>query len=224
MVFFAADSLNMPHTRSHRVRLLKKGAEGDLFLTRHDNATAVLKTRKKKPYRNETLDERIRRQRTIREAAALSEAKSFGVPSPLVYRVDVNDCTILMQHIPGEMVKGLAPQRLAAACRKIGAIAGLLHKNGMMHGDLTTSNFILYKGRVFAIDFGLAQKTLRIEDYAVDLRLFKEILGSEHVEHMDKLWSSFLQGYRSVVGQAKYSKITHHVSIIEGRGRYAAVV
>lgn len=217
-------SLIPERQKPNLMRLLKKGAEGDIFLTRHGGDYAILKTRKKKPYRNETLDNRIRKYRTIHEAQLLSEAKSVGVPTPLVYEVDTNNCTILMQRIPGTAVKNLKLQGLVAACTQIGRMAGLLHKNGMMHGDLTTSNFISYKSRIFAIDFGLAQKTPRIEDYAVDLRLFKEILGSEHVEFIDRLWPAFLKGYRSSLGQEKYSKILHHVSIIEGRGRYANVV
>lgn len=206
------------------MKLLKKGAEGDIYLTKHDGLQAVLKTRKRKPYRNQMLDDKIRRYRTIHEALILAEAKSFGVPTPLVYVVDTNECTILMQHIPGITVKNLKQKELVAACREIGRMTGILHKHGIMHGDLTTSNFILYKNRIFAIDFGLAQKTPKLEDHAVDLRLFKEILGSEHVEHMDRLLSAFLQGYRSSVGAQRFAKVTNHVSIIEGRGRYAQVV
>jgi TP53 regulating kinase-like protein len=206
------------------MKLLKKGAEGDIYLTRHDGRPAILKTRKKKSYRNSELDDRIRRQRTIREAGIISEAKSFGVPTPLIYQVNENDCTILMQRLEGEPVWGLKGPRLIRACREIGKITGTLHKNGIMHGDLTTSNFIMDGSRVYTIDFGLSQRTSRIEDHAVDLRLFKEILNSAHVEMMEKLWPSFLSGYRSAVGPERFNKILNYVSVIEGRGRYATVV
>lgn len=206
------------------MKLLKKGAEGDIFLTRYENRPAILKTRKKKSYRNSELDERIRKQRTIREAGIICEAKSFGVLAPLIYQVDTAHCTILMQYMPGVMVRDLAGKKLENSCVQIGKITGTLHKNGVMHGDLTTSNFILNHNKVFAIDFGLSQRTPRLEDHAVDLRLFKEILGSEHVESMKTLWLRFLQGYKSAVGQSRFNKILHHVSIIEARGRYATVV
>ncbi|MFY9300751.1 MAG: KEOPS complex kinase/ATPase Bud32 [Candidatus Nitrosotenuis sp.] len=205
------------------MRLLKKGAEGDICLTKHDGKPAILKTRKKKSYRNPELDTRMRRQRTMREATVISEAKSFGVPTPLVYRVNQNDCTILMQYIQGEPVWGLKGAKLVKACREIGKITGTLHKNGIMHGDLTTSNFIMDKNKVYALDFGLAQRTGKIEDHAVDLRLFKEILSSAHVEMMERLWPSFLAGYKSTIG-ANYTGILDYVSVIEGRGRYAQVV
>ncbi len=204
--------------------LLQKGAEGDIFLTKHQNNLAILKTRKKKPYRNSVLDDKIRRQRTIREASMLGESKSFGVRTPLVYQVNANNCTILMQYVKGDLVRNLKGSKLANACKEIGKITGTLHQNGIMHGDLTTSNFVLSKNKIYVFDFGLAQKTSKVEDHAVDLRLFKEILNSAHVDLMGKLWPSFLAGYKSVAGTERFNKVLSYVSIIEGRGRYAQVV
>jgi len=206
------------------VKLVKKGAEGDIYLTKHDGKPAILKTRRKKSYRNPELDSRIRHQRTIREASIIAEAKTFGVLTPIIYRVNQNDCTILMQYLKGESVWGLKSAKLIKACREIGKITGTLHKNGIMHGDLTTSNFIMDGNKVYTIDFGLAQRTGKTEDLAVDLRLFKEILSSAHVEMMEKLWPSFLSGYKSAIGNNKFQKILNYVSIIESRGRYAEVV
>ena len=99
-----------------------------------------------------------------------------------------------------------------------------MHKNGIMHGDLTTSNFLLYQNRVYVIDFGLSQNTVKPEDHAVDLRLIKEILNSAHAEIMESSWNNFLLGYKSVVKSHVYSKILKLVSDIESRGRYATVV
>ena len=206
------------------MKLIKKGAEGDLFLTKWNDQKAVLKARKQKNYRNLALDHRIRKQRTIRESEIISEVKSFGVSSPLVFFVDTKKCTILMQYVSGTLVNELSKPKLISVCKKIGKIVGLMHKNGIMHGDLTTSNFILSNGKIFVIDFGLAIRTTKPEDHAVDLRLFKEILNSAHASEMKKAWANFLDGYRSVVGSSKYNKVSNLVSIIESRGRYATVV
>jgi len=203
------------------LKLLKKGAEGDIYLTKLDGVLAILKTRKTKPYRHPVLDNRIRKQRTVREASVLSEVKQFGIRTPLVYQVNTNDCTILMQQIDGVLVRNLKGSKLKSACMEIGKITATLHKNGIVHGDLTTSNFISENNKIYAIDFGLAQKSIRVEDHAVDLRLFKEILGSAHVEVMDTLWNAFLKGYKSVVGIERFNKILNQLGIIEGRGRYA---
>jgi len=206
------------------MKLIKKGAEGDLFLTKWNDQKAILKARKKKNYRNSELDDRIRKQRTIRESEIISQVKSFGVSSPLVFFVDTKKYTILMQYISGTLVNELPKSKLTLICKQIGKIVGTLHTNGIMHGDLTTSNFILSNNRVFVIDFGLAIRTQKPEDHAVDLRLFKEILNSAHASEMKKAWANFLDGYRTVVGAGKFNKVSNLVSIIESRGRYATVV
>ena len=206
------------------MKLLKKGAEGDIFLTTWNKKKAILKDRKKKDYRNSSLDQRIRKQRTIRECEIISEVKSFGVSTPLIYNMDTKNCTIIMQHIVGTLVNDLSESKLIKSCIEIGKIVGLMHKNGIMHGDLTTSNFIVSKGKIFVLDFGLANKTNKPEDHAVDLRLLKEILNSAHAKIMNKAWSNFLKGYKSAVGSAYFSKITNLVKVIESRGRYANVI
>ncbi len=206
------------------MKLLKKGAEGDIFLISWNKKKAILKDRKKKDYRNSSLDQRIRKQRTIRECEIISEVKSFGVSTPLIYNMDTKNCTIIMQYIVGTLVNDLSESKLIKSCIEIGKIVGLMHKNGIMHGDLTTSNFIVSKGKMFVLDFGLANKTNKPEDHAVDLRLLKEILNSAHAKIMNKAWSNFLKGYKSAVDSSHFSKITNLVKIIESRGRYANVV
>ncbi len=206
------------------MKLLKKGAEGDIFLTSWNKQKAILKARKKKDYRNPTLDQRIRKQRTIRECEIISEVKSFGIRTPLIYNMDTKNCTILMQYIVGTLVNDLSESKLIKSCIEIGKIVGIMHKNGIMHGDLTTSNFIVSNGKIFVLDFGLSNKTSKPEDHAVDLRLLKEILNSAHAKIMNKAWSNFLKGYKSAVGSTRFSKVTNLVKVIESRGRYANVI
>ncbi len=206
------------------MKLIKKGAEGDIFLTSWNKKKAILKARKKKDYRNASLDQRIRKQRTIRECEIISEVKSFGIRTPLIYNMDTKNCTILMQYIVGTLVNELSEPKLIKSCIEIGKIVGTMHKNGIMHGDLTTSNFIISKEKIFVLDFGLANKTNKPEDHAVDLRLLKEILNSAHAKIMNKAWSNFLKGYKSAVGPSRFSKVTNLVKVIESRGRYANVV
>ena len=206
------------------MKLIKKGAEGDIFLTSWNKKKAILKARKKKDYRNESLDKRIRKQRTIRECEIISEVKSFGISTPLIYNMDIKNCTILMQHIVGTLVNELSESKLIKSCIEIGKIVGTMHKNGIMHGDLTTSNFIQSKEKMFILDFGLANRTNKPEDHAVDLRLLKEILNSAHAKIMNNAWSNFLKGYKSAVGPSRFSKVTNLVKVIESRGRYANVV
>jgi len=82
-----------------------------------------------------------------------------------------------------------------------------MHKNGIAHGDLTTSNFIESGNNIFLIDFGLANRTLKSDDHAVDLRLFKEILNSAHADGFEKAWSNFLSGFKSSVGKDVFQRL-----------------
>ena len=206
------------------MKLIKKGAEADIYQTKWQNSNAILKIRKIKNYRNQILDSKIRKQRTIKESQMISQVKKFGIPTPLVYFVNLEKTSILMQEIPGTPVHDLSESKIISLSKEIGKLVGLLHKNGVMHGDLTTSNFILFKNIIYMIDFGLSQNTIKPEDHAVDLRLIKEILNSAHAKIMQSCWKNFLAGYKSVVGVTCQTKIVKLVSDIESRGRYAEVV
>ena len=206
------------------MKLIKKGAEADIYQTVWQNSKAILKIRKVKNYRNSSLDAKIRKQRTIKESQMISHARTFGIPTPLVYFVNLEKSYIIMQEIPGTPVHDLSESKIIKLSKEIGKLVGKLHQNGIMHGDLTTSNFILFKNMVYVIDFGLSQNTIKPEDHAVDLRLIKEILNSAHAKIMKNAWKNFLLGYKSVMGNSNYAKITKLVTEIESRGRYAEVV
>ena len=206
------------------MKLINRGAEADVYSTIWDKKKAILKIRKVKSYRNSLLDQKIRKQRTTRESQIISQVKSFGISTPLIYFMDINKCSILMQYIDGKIVRDLKGNDIVKICSEIGQIVGTMHKNGIMHGDLTTSNFILDKQKLFLIDFGLASRTEKPDDHAVDLRLFKEILNSAHAEVMEKSWKNFQKGYSKAVGMEYSKKILNLVAVIESRGRYATVV
>jgi TP53 regulating kinase-like protein len=96
----------------------------------------------------------------------------------------------------------------------------MLHSGNIIHGDLTTSNFIVDGKKLVLLDFGLAYYSERTEDAATDLRLIKEVLTSAHVEVK---WSfrRFMKGYSGIAGKKRADKILENVHEIEQRGRYA---
>jgi TP53 regulating kinase-like protein len=206
------------------LKLVKKGAEADIYVTSWNGQKSILKIRNKKDYRIASLDSRIRLLRTIREAKMISEVKSFGITTPLVYFVNEKNCEIYLQLIKGELVRDLPKKQIIKMCQKIGGIVGTLHKNGVMHGDLTTSNFILSNRKLVILDFGLSQKTESIDDFAIDLRLFKEVLNSAHADIVNTGWNRFILGYQKIMGKNMAQKVINQVSVIEKRGRYANVV
>ena len=106
----------------------------------------------------------------------------------------------------------------------IGRYIAILHKNGHIHGDITTSNLIVTeRDEIFLIDFGLHDYSDSIEDKSVDLHLLKRVLISSHGEDFNLCFSAFIEGY-----QKEYSgnnlhecyAIIENISAIESRGRY----
>ena len=206
---------------------LKKGAEASLYLTEWHSKCVVIKRRLPKKYRPEQLDERIRRYRTIHEPQLMHEAKRSGVPTPIIFMVDVENATIIMEYIDGPQVKNLIdtliPERREALCRRIGAEIAKLHRHGIIHGDLTTSNMILGgDGTVYFVDFGLGDRSTELEAYGVDLHLLKRALQSTHFRHANECFTAVLKGYSEILGTKIESEVCEKIREIEKRGRYVA--
>jgi TP53 regulating kinase-like protein len=196
--------------------LIKKGAEADIYIVEWDSKKAVSKVRSPKSYRHPELDSIIRKHRTIHEASFMSAAKSAGVMSPFVYFVDPAKAEIIMEFIEGQNVRDVLTPDI---CYKIGRCAALLHTSNIIHGDLTTSNFVMNK-RLVLLDFGLSYYSERTEDMATDIRLIKEVFTSAHIA-VRKAFPLFIEGYASVAAGKKTGKILENVRKIEQRGRYA---
>lgn len=99
--------------------------------------------------------------------------KDFGIPAPYIFDVDLDNKRIMMSYINGKLAKDVIEDNLDIAY-KIGEIVGKLHKNDVIHNDLTTSNFIFDKD-LYIIDFGLGKISNLDEDKAVDLIVFKRL-------------------------------------------------
>ena len=205
------------------MRLLHRGAEADIYATSHGPRRAILKARRPRRYVNARLDARLRRSRTVREAQMLAAIKEFGVAAPIVFDLDVGSHRITMQRIEGTVVGTLGAGKLRSACAEIGRMAARLHANGVVHGDMTTSNFIASGRRTFVVDLGLASRSTREEDCAVDLRVFKEVLNSAHAADAGPSWRAFVSSYAPALGRAKFARVSRIVADIERRGRYATV-
>ena len=107
--------------------------------------------------------------------------------------------------------------RVRDLLRRIGWAVGGLHRAGVVHGDLTTSNLMLrpvsttttgtadgegdndkspsMEGEVVLIDFGLAMQSNQDEDQAVDLYVLERAFGSTH-PRTEPLFKELLHGYR----------------------------
>src|SRR3989442_10455119 len=82
--------------------LMHRGAEADLYLSKVGPWKAVLKKRVEKKYRQKDLDAWIRRERTLKEASMLGEARKAGVRTPSVLKLDPEEFSFTMALIPGK--------------------------------------------------------------------------------------------------------------------------
>ena len=207
--------------------LLKKGAEASLFLASWHGRKVIVKARFPKKYRPAELDAKIRSYRTTHEPQLMHEAKRAGVPTPTIFRVDMKDAAITMEFVEGKQVKqvlaGVSKKERQELCTKIGGLIGKMHKHGVIHGDLTTSNMILSgEGKIFLVDFGLGEKNNELEARGVDLHLMKRALQSTHYQFAEECFKSVMAGYSGVVGVEEAEKVFEKIGEIERRGRYVA--
>lgn len=207
--------------------LIKKGAEANLYLADWHNRKVIIKRRLPKKYRPAKMDEQIRTYRTIHEPQLMHEAKKAGVPTPTIFLVDLANTAIIMEFIEGKQVKQLLGEiienKRRSLCIKIGELIGKLHENGIIHGDLTTSNMILdSEGKIFFIDFGLGEKTMELESRGVDLHLMKRALQSTHFCFTEECFGAVISGYSKVVDGENVKNILNKIKEIERRGRYVA--
>jgi TP53 regulating kinase-like protein len=207
--------------------LIKKGAEASLYKETWHNRKVIMKKRHPKQYRIPELDNMIRSQRTVNEPHIMHKAKEAGVPTPTIFTVDLADANIIMEFVEGKQVKevldNLPKQERLKLCEQIGKMIGRLHKNGIIHGDLTTSNMILTSyGKVVFIDFGLSERSTELEPKGVDLHLMKRTLKSTHYKHANECFKMVMEGYEESTGQEETKQVTKKIREIEKRGRYVA--
>ena len=201
-------------------KIIKRGAEADVYLIPWHKTMAISKLRNPKKYRNTTLDNLIRVRRTIHEATMLNDVKTTGIKTPFIYFLDPKRAEIIMEYIEGENVKEILSPEIGF---EMGKYVSILHNKNIIHGDLTTSNFIKRKDELYIIDFGLSSYSQRIEDMATDIRIIKEILSSAHIQIFYQTYERFLKGYELTTNY-NFNRILNVVKDIEARGRYARVI
>jgi TP53 regulating kinase-like protein len=207
--------------------LIKKGAEANLYLEEWHNRKVIMKRRLPKKYRIQELDEEIRSQRTVHEPNIIHKAKEAGVPTPTILMVDVAEANIIMEFVDGKQVKqalnGLSPEERLRLSRHIGGLIGRLHKHGIIHGDLTTSNMILKPyGKVVFVDFGLSERSTELETKGVDLHLMKRAFQSTHYKYAKECFAAITEGYAEVVGEDEAKNVLEKTREIKRRGRYVS--
>ncbi|KAI9172414.1 EKC/KEOPS complex subunit BUD32 [Paramyrothecium foliicola] len=225
--------------------LITQGAEGRLYQTTYlqPDLPCALKYRPPKPWRHPILDQRLTRHRILSEARILAKCRRDGLRVPAVYAIDESAGWIMLEWIHGAPVRvginkalgtrteGIEQdEELKGLMRRIGASIGKMHKIGIVHGDLTTSNMMLsppgkgdletqslsLDGEIVIIDLGLASGSTSDEDRAVDLYVLERAFGSTH-PRAECVFSELLEAYRHSFKQA--SIVLKKLEEVRMRGR-----
>lgn len=233
--------------------LVTQGAEARLYKTTYllPDLPCAFKYRPRKPYRHPTLDQRLTRHRILAEARILAKCRKEGVPVPAVYALDENAGWLSMEWVDGEPVRAKlnawlkyklgepvdSSAALKELMRRVGDVVGRLHKVGIIHGDLTTSNLMLkpskagpqddanidalLSGDIVVIDFGLASQGVQDEDRAVDLYVLERAFASTH-PRAEGLFDELLEGYKGAFKQANIA--LRKLEEVRMRGRKRTMV
>jgi tRNA A-37 threonylcarbamoyl transferase component Bud32 len=127
-------------------KILAQGAEAKIILS--DNF--IIKDRIKKSYRIPELDKKIRERRTRAEAKLLIKASKV-INVPKVIRINEITKELIIEFIEGkklsEHLDKFPLEKQKQILRQIGKDIARLHKEKIIHGDLTTSNMILVEDK-----------------------------------------------------------------------------
>ena len=202
------------------LKLIQQGAEAKILFDEKNNL--IIKDRISKSYRHLDLDAQIRKRRTKSETKLLEKAfKIISVPK--LIKTDEKE-KIEMQFINGkklsENLNNFTLEKQKEICREIGESVAKLHKENIIHGDLTTSNMILVEDKIYFIDFGLGYISNKTEDKAVDLHLLKHALEAKHFKNNEILIKEIFNSYEKISGEIEFKKVFERMKAIEKRGRY----
>uniref|UniRef100_A0A182JHA5 non-specific serine/threonine protein kinase n=1 Tax=Anopheles atroparvus TaxID=41427 RepID=A0A182JHA5_ANOAO len=196
-------------------QLLKQGAEGKLYIGSYKGKQCLVKERFEKKYRHPALDRQLTRQRIKAEQKAFQRCAAAGVVTPALYGVDLEQRKVFMEYLEkartakdfiDELTASAEAQesaRLKSLADHIGKVVGILHKNNIVHGDLTTSNMLLdpidseetLPYRLVTIDFGLSHFSDNTENKGVDLYVLERAILSAHSQ-LPNIFGMILKTYR----------------------------
>ena len=202
--------------------VIYRGAEAEICLSSYMDYKVVEKRRVKKRYRIKNIDDRLISSRTKGEAKLISESRKQGVSVPIIFDVDLQQGIIIMEYIEGKRIKDifneLDKKERESICLRIGENIAWLHNGNIIHGDITTSNMILFNDRIYFIDFGLGEINNEIEAKGVDLHVLMEAIESTHSKYAD-YFKFVLEGYKKELIEDA-NLVINKIEEIVKRGRY----
>ena len=216
--------------------LLKQGAEAKLYTGTFLGQKAIVKERFSKKYRHPTLDETLTRDRIKGEVRSLIRCKTVGIRTPTILHTDLDSSVIVMEYLEQfqtardfikTKMEAKSNDPLQIVSQKIGSILAKMHKAGIIHGDLTTSNILVEESpeglELVLIDFGLGFAEGSAEDKGVDLYVLERALLSTH-PNSEKLFKTIIDEYQKELGAKNCAEVIKKFEEIRLRGRKRTMV
>jgi len=191
--------------------VLGHGAEA--IIVKLDTHT-VQKQRIAKTYRHPVLDQSLRKTRTRREAKVLERLSAIHFPAPKLIKMDDKAMTLDMPFVQGVPLHQVFEKNPAEYAVQVGTCIAQLHKNNIIHGDLTTSNIIVNSNALVFIDFGLSVFSHKPEDKATDLHVLLQGIKALYQEDISLI---LLKAYAAQYAEAE--KVLQRLEKVERRGR-----
>jgi len=193
------------------MHLIAQGAEAKVY--EEDNT--IIKERLPKSYRIKEMDDKITKSRVKKECKILLKLSKLNIRAPKLIKSEGN--SIFMEKVEGRILKDVLNDEVSeiseinGILKEVGELVANVHNAGIVHGDLTTLNFI-WNTSVWIIDFGLSFFSSKDEDKATDLYVFEKAIKCAHKESCINM---FFEGYRSVGSQ----DVLKRLETVRKRGR-----
>ncbi len=162
----------------------------------------------------------------------------MGIRTPTVYFANPDSGLLIMEHLDSavtarEYLNNLLSQedqggKIQKLADNIGVALGKMHSNGIIHGDLTTSN-IMVDGpddedpQLVLLDFGLSFAEGSSEDKGVDLYVLERALLSTH-PGTEKIFDRIRESYVRQLGKNSAGEVIAKFQEIRMRGRKRTMV
>ena len=218
--------------------LVKQGAEAKLHVGSFLGQKAILKERFPKKYRHPTLDQQLTKKRLKAELKLLIRCKKLGIRTPTILFADADKSRFIMEYLSEavtsrDLINSVRAgetesdrNRLTDVLKKIGGTVAKLHNDGVIHGDLTTSNILIDAGNedeLVLIDFGLGFSEGSAEDKGVDLYVLERAFLSTH-PNMEDHFAVLLDAYKSTLNKGDKKVVVAKYEEIRMRGRKRTMV
>jgi len=205
--------------------VLGRGAESTVEYLVFLGIPSVKKARVSKGYRVEEIERMLTPQRVRNESRMLSYIRGLGIRTPYVLDMDEKRGVLVLELLRGPRLASLLNvmrnEEQLACLEEMGRMVGRMHSGNVVHGDLTTSNFILLPevedDLLGLIDCSFSERTSELEKRGVDLRLLLETFMSTHCDLVGSM-DSFWRGYDEEFDGSE--DVRAKLDEIGSRGRY----